>query len=279
MKRFVFLALLLATPAAAEINMADSIEWQTIDSDAVVRGFVSAMSKTMIDKDDWYDVTVTISETIRGGVKQSLHFGTRDQARAEKWRKDKTDLLLFLDNGKELVADDKNFAKFPFGLRRQNGSTNNPIELGKSEAYTAAFGVLTKDTDVLAAARTAARSTATKSHRVDVPWDTPAMKSLYGGSVVWMELPVDAALEKLAIGWITDKSLTTREEGARALAEFRSPENIARMKKLLADKDFAEVTSSNAPKMKRYLVRIAAHEALDAWHVPHTRPLLEEVAK
>jgi len=258
----LFVLCTLAAPAAAEINMADSVEWQTIDSDVVVRGFVTSANKT----GDAYDVTFQITETIKGGVKQSLQLQTT--ADPARWRKDKTDLLLFLDKDRSKYV-----------LRPQNGASESVFELGKHRAYTSAFDVLDKPTDVLAAARTAARSTATASHRLDVPWDTPAMKALYGGSTVWMTVPVDAALEKLAQRWIAAPDVSTREEGTNALANFRSDGNIEIMKKLLADPGFAEVSTTGQPTVKRYLVRAAAHAALAKWHVPHASPTIDEPLK
>ena len=77
------------------------------------------------------------------------------------------------------------------------------------------------------------------------------MKSLYGGSVVWMTLPVDAALEKQAIKWLDEKH--SREQAVRALGHFKSDANIARVKKLVADPD-AEVQK-------------AARDVLKSWHI------------
>jgi hypothetical protein len=245
----------LVAPASAETNMADSIEWQVADSQVVVRGVVTAVAGS--------DATLQIAETLKGDVKGTLHVSIPNAGKKEleHWRTAKTDLLVFLVGGK---------------LRASHFNSENPFVLGTSKAYTADFQVLTKDSDVLAAVRTAAHSTATKSHRVDVPWDTPAMKALYSGSVVWMNVPVDAALEQLAIRWLADPA--TRKEGALALANFRSPANIERMQNLLADPDFSVVTATGKPKMKRYQVRVAADAALTAWHVPHTTPTLEEPA-
>lgn len=267
----------LASPAAAEINMADSVEWQTIDSEVVVRGFVTAVATTKRHGVEWSDATVQITETIKGGVKQIVHVGIRgDAAKVDAWRAAKTDLLLFLVDGKSLLADDRDFGRYPFALRPPNGSTSNPLELGMSKAYTTAFDVLVEGPHVLAAVRTAARSTATTSLRLDVPWDTPAMKALWGGSAVWLTVPVDAALEKLAIQWLGTRE--RRTEGARALASFKSDANIARMKKLLVDPEFVVETrdAPGARPQKHYTIRAIADDALTAWGVAHTKPTIDE---
>ena len=264
MKRALIVLCFIAAPAAAEINMADSVEWQTIDADVVVRGFVTAVTKSA----DGFTVTVQITESIKGGVKKSLQANVH-MPDAARWNKDHTDLLLFLDTDK----------KHGHVLRPIHGSDHSAFELGTHRAFTTSFGVLEKPTEVLAAVRTAARSTATLSHKVDVPWDTPAMKALWGGSSVFMMVPVDHALEQLARGWIASKSVSDREEGARALALFRSDSNIAAMKSLLGDAGFSETSTNGGPTVKRYIVRVAAHEALESWHVAHKTPTLEEPLK
>jgi hypothetical protein len=268
---------LLAAPAAAEINMAESIEWVTADSDVVVRGFVSGYSTTKIDKAEFFDVTVTISETIKGGVKKSVRVGMLKGGgpTPEVYLRSKADVLVFLVEGRERSEDDRGFAQFPFALRR-GMDTPSLFPLGDAPAYTTAFAMLKKPTEVLAAVRGAATSNATKSMRVEVPWDTPAMTALYGGSSVYMDVPVDAALEKRAIEWIASADVGTREQGALALAHFRSDANIARMKKLLADADFATMTFDDKRRVKRYLVRAVAHEALKRWNVAHQTPVIEE---
>jgi hypothetical protein len=260
----LLILLALAAPAAAEINVADSIDWQTIDSDVVVRGFVTSAKKVKRG----FEVSFQIVESIKGGLKQSLQFTTPiDPAR---WQKDKPDLLLFVD---KLESNQ-------YVLHAQRGTNESAFVLGKHRAYTSSFGVLEKPTDVLAAVRTATRASATRSHRVDVPWDSPAMKALWSGSAVWMFVPVDAALEKRALEWVADaKNPSVREAGALALANFRSDKNIAIIKKLLADPAFSTVTETGKPTLKRYLVRVAAHEALAKWQVAHVKPTLEEPMK
>jgi hypothetical protein len=278
-KRLVILATLLlaAAPASAEINMADSIEWETIDSDAVVRGFVTKIKKHDETATVWFDLTFQVTESIKGGSKGVIHVGFRDfsSRNPEHWASDKTDLLLILVDGKR-ARDDKELSKMPFVPRPQNMSSTSMFELGTTKAFTSTFGVITKDTDVLAAVRAAAKSTATKSFRVDVPWDTEAMKALWGGSAVWMTVPVDATLEKFALAQLATKSTWGRADAAKALVHFRSDANVERVKKLLDDPEFATETSTDKPPVKKYLVRAAAHETLVTWGIPHKTPILEE---
>jgi hypothetical protein len=244
----------LAAPAAAEINMADSVEWQTIDADLVVRGFVAARTKT--------DVTVQITETLKGGAKKTI------VVRSPLPVKDKADLVLFLDKDGD-----------GFVPRESHGDDHSVLELGTHRAYTADFEVLTKPTDVLAAVRRAARSQGTTSIQLGVPWDTPAMKAMYSGSTVFLVVPIDTATEQQAIALLASQDQQRRTTGVQILARFRSPANITRMRGLLADATWVDVQESGKPKVRRYVIRKLAHEALASWQVAHTAPVLEEPSK
>ncbi len=142
-------------------------------------------------------------------------------------------------------------------------------------AYTSAFTVLSTRADILAAVRAAAGSPATKAHRIDLPYDSPAYQSLYGGSAVWLYVPVDGRLEQLALTWVAAKDAGTRAEGLAALAHFRTPGNIRVAERLLADPDYAVVTESGHQPVRRYLVRARAHQVLDGWGVQHAKPIID----
>ena len=80
MRAFVLALLLVLVPAlaAAEINMADSIEWVAADSDLVVRGKVTAVAKRKGPGDVvWYDVTFGVAETLKGAPRKSVKFAVR----------------------------------------------------------------------------------------------------------------------------------------------------------------------------------------------------------
>ena len=249
--------LALAAPAAAEINQADSIEWQTVDADLVVRGFVGSVKKS----GGVFETTFQITESIKGGRKQTvLILMTEDPAR---FAKEKTDLLLFLDQADGVVS-----------VHPSNVSSVSVFELGKHIAYTADFDALVKPTEVLAAARRGARSKATAGETVDVPGDTAAYQKLWSGSAVGLTVPADAALEKRAHALLAGPY--NRVRGARMLRHFRSPKNIAILKKLLTDPEAARITETGKPVMRAYLLRRIAHETLTAWHVAHAKPVLEE---
>lgn len=280
MRALILAVLLILVPAtaAAEINMADSIEWITADSDLVVRGKVTAVSKRRGPGDVvWFDVTFGVAETLKGAPRRSVKLAVRHLhgATPADWRAKKRELLLFLVDSARRTADDRDYAKAPFALRPRDGAAMILGPGGTDRAFTAAFDVLDTRDPILAAVRVAATSTATKSHRLDVPFDAPAFSALYSGSAVWMTVPVDARLEQLALGWVTSKDMGTREEGVGALAHFRTPANIAVVERLLADPDFAIATESGKKPVRRFLVRARAHKVLDAWGVQHATPTID----
>jgi hypothetical protein len=257
----------------AEINSADTLEWISADATVIAVGKVEKAAKRGGNQLDYYDLTVRVTEGIKGGPGPTITF--------VMWGDDKTvalkgrEVLVFLVAGKRYANHHKPFANEKW-VPRTGGNTTGVYDLAKpARAFTASFGVIDKRAELLAAVRVAAKSTATKAQRVDAPYDSPAFQALYGGSTVWMFLPVDAALEKLAINWLASKSLSDREDAVGALEHFKSDANTKRLLPLLADPEFAEITESGKPTVRRYLVRKRAHEVLTAWGVAHKTPVID----
>jgi hypothetical protein len=191
----------------------------------------------------------------------------------------KADLLLFLVEGKRraaVVDDDPAYAKVTFAPRYSHSATESILELGKHHAYDSAFRALATGDEVVAAARAAAGSQATRSFRVDVPFGAAAYRELAGGSAVWMYLPIDAALERRAVDWIVAADVATRKQGAEAIALFHNDANVARLENLLTDPGFVVTSINGGPRKRRFVVRETAHNALAAWNVQHATPKLEE---
>jgi hypothetical protein len=276
MKRTVLFLMLVAGPAGAEINMADSIEWVAADSDLIVRGTVTATTghKTPAGV-TWYDTTIRVDEMIKGAKAPTVRVLIPHSwgPTPETWRTSKEELVFFLVDASRRTADDKGYAGAPFAPRAGDGSVL-PLD-GRGRIFTVSFQVLTRREDILPAVRAAARGAATVSHRVDAPYSSPAFRALWAGSSVWLTVPVTPALETQALKWIADKDASTREQGVEALAHFRSKENIRRLTLLLDDPATVEVSYSDRPPALRYVVRRRADEVLTGWGVPHTTPVIE----
>jgi hypothetical protein len=271
--------LALASPVPAvptTIDFADSIESHAIEAKVVVRGFVTAVTKDKVHDDAFYDVTIQITESIKGGVKQSLRFALRGSTNHNPyaWRKAKTDLVLFLVEGKDMADDHPAFARYPYTVRRANGGDDaSAFVLGKDRAITPTYDVIDKPTDVLAAIRSAVKSGVTETASVDVPPNTPAMKLVAPGDMLELTVPVDARLEQQAIKWLASPRPRTRLDGVRTLSHFKSNANIERLTALLRDTAYED---HDEPGVRDYLVRRAAHEILQMWHVAHDIPVTKE---
>jgi hypothetical protein len=278
-----FAALIFGLPnAAAEINMADSIEWATADSKLVVVGKVATLTRRPgPGQVIWFRARVAVAETLKGPPTKSadvvIRFvGTTPPA----WLSDNSDVVLFLVDGKRRQTADGNeqgndYDKAPYAIRNGRWGDSDVIVIGKGRGYDMKFQVLAKRDEILAAVRGAAKSTATKALQIDLPSSSPAYKALWGGSSVWMYLPIDASLEQLAISWIGSADGGDRDRGVIALAQFQSDANVARLQKLLSDPATHDVSENGGPTVRRFFVRKRAHDVLSKWGVAHTTPPID----
>jgi hypothetical protein len=273
---------LVPSRAAAEINVADSLEWMVADAELVVRGAVIAIQKQPGEGQVmWYRVTLRVSETLEGKRSRTIRFVIRHLhgETPEVWRQKKTELLLFLISSKRRVGDDPGYGLEPFALRERDAVVRLRTH-GSDPVYTLDFVKLTGRTEILKAARqaVAAGASASKSHNLDVPVSSPAYGALWAGSAVWLVAPIGAKLEKLGQQWTASSDVSQREEGVKALAHFRSAANVALLRKLLADPGFVEISASQRPRVRRFIVRAAAHQTLISWGVSVKQPVLDRPA-
>lgn len=274
----VALAMVAPRAAVAEINMADSVEWMTADADRVVRGQVAAVAiRSGPGQAGWYDVTMQVAEALKGAsAAQVVVAIPQGAAEPLAWQAGHAELLLFLVDGKRRVTDDPAYGQAALALRRGERAAVVLDGASVGPLFDRRFAVLDRRGPVLAAVRAAAASTATRAHRIDLPFDAPAFQALYGGSAVWFYLPVDAQLEKLARTWIASTDVLRREEGVAALAYFPTAANRRSLARLLADPGFATVSGSTQPPVRRFLVRQQAHQVLTQWGVRHATPVIEQ---
>ncbi len=203
-----------------------------------------------------------------------------------KWQADRSELLLFLVASKRRAIRDgecregeactSEYTTAPLAIRAGRWGDGDAYKLdGSARAYTITHDVISKRADLIARVRATAGSKATQAFQIDLPLDSPAGKALYGGSAVFLYVPIDAALEQAAIKWLSSTDASERDRGVQALAHFQSAANTARLEKLLLDPATHDVSEGNKPTVRRYFVRKRAHEVLRAWGVPHTTPAIE----
>lgn len=276
----VLVTSLLPTRAHAEINRAESIEWATADADLVIRGSVESSTPCAAPMAaGWFDVTFNVAETIKGKASKRItvrlqHVGGEQP---DEWQAKKRNLLLFAVKASRR-ANDKDYNKATWALRAGLGDSAVFVldEKQVTRAFARDFTVLETRDAILAAVRAAAPSKANKSQQLDVPSESPAFQALWGGSAVWLYVPVDAALETQAIAWLKSKDLGLREEAVAALANFHTVANVARLTALLRDPAVVTVQSQDKPAVQRFVLRAQADKILTAWGVAHATPVIEQ---
>lgn len=291
MRALLVVALILAAPrrSTAEINMADSIEWMTADSDRVVVARVAKLTETKgPGQVVWSQVTFAISQTVKGPTTKQVDVMVRHLTgdTPAKWKADNRELLLFLVDAKRRAIRDgecregapctSDYARAPFAIRAGRWGEGDALKLdGSAKAFTIDHAVIGKRADLIAKASAAATSKATAAFQMDLPLGSAAGQALYSGSAVFLYVPIDAALERAAIHWIASTDARVREQGVVALAHFQSRANTERLEKLLLDTATHDVTEGDKPTVRRFFVRKRAHDVLRAWGVPHTTPPID----
>lgn len=280
---FFVLFTLAPRHAAAEINMADSVEWMTADADRVVRGVVTRVTTTRgRGQVRWFRVTFKVRETLKGAKRATVRFTMRHiwGSTPLKWKYNRVELLVYLVASRRRAKEDRRYLLEAFTLRRSTGVIGAVVRLTGPKTdpmYNMRFQHLTRRAQMLQAARQAAKVRAAKGrpvrHTIDLPFNTPAFKALYGGSSVWFYVPADGRLERLALAWIKSTSVNRRVEGIKALSHFKSRKNIRLLRRMLADKGSWTQTSGTL-RTRVYAVRQAAYKTLKRWRITVRRPLI-----
>src|SRR5439155_24785288 len=65
---------------------------------------------------------------------------------------------------------------------------------------------------------------------LQVPGNSPVYRKLWGGSAVFLMVPVDEELEALGRLWCKSQDLFERIEGAKMLGHFKNHENVELLK-------------------------------------------------
>jgi hypothetical protein len=274
------LTIAIVPAARAEINFGESIDWVIADSDRVVVGKLVKVENVAGHE----VVTVDVSKTIRGKQEPKATFVLRSYhgAIAKDWLDAGVPMLFFLRSREHAKDADKLPKCYDWQLR-DDGNYPSAVILAKQQGdgsrslnvFTRDFGMLTDSAAILkyveAYAKTIPADWKKKKMLLDVPGDTKVFEKLWGGSAVFLSVPVDAQLETLARRWCKSKDIDDRVRGAKILGNFKNDENIKLLKSLLQDPEF-----HTGDGMRRYAVRAAAFESLRGFGVDVPRPVLEQ---
>lgn len=112
-------------------------------------------------------------------------------------------------------------------------------------------------------------------HTVEIMLPKEKLQGTSFGHYARLNVPVDEALEKLAIEFLESDDYMKRWQAAQFLRYFKSPDNIDRLVQKLDDSGCNE-TGKNGQHQWYYGVRDEAYKTLDAWGVEVKRPVVIE---
>jgi Leucine Rich repeat len=259
------------THAQPLFSSNECIEYIVANSDIVVVGKLLELGgEGRSDRGEWREATIGVEETLKGehGRRLSVRLPYRLPVIA-RW-KDRSCRLLVAVTGNP-----------PTSIR--------VIDLTDEKwgALAADFTFLRKPEDVIRVARETVRRmpgvTRIQSFGLSVPREAIAgtgWEECYGtGGYLGLTVPVDERLEKRAQEFILSREMLRRGEGAQALRYFKSVENIARVKSLLDDPEWAYqhmAQENEGLEVRIYVVRQAAYETLQYWGVDAKMPVITE---
>lgn len=171
---------------------------------------------------------------------------------------------------------------------------NPPAETGMIDladkdlqVLTADFKLLRKPDEVIRAANEAVRrmpgvmriKSVTLEVPIEVVMGTKWEEYYRSGGNIRLTVPIDERLERRALEYVRSKDFSQRADGVLILRHFKSDENIARVKLLLNDPQWAYLGHAEYNKgieTRVYLVRKYAYGTLKYWGVGVEKPLIRE---
>jgi len=267
-------SLIVSIQAHAQplVPRTESIETTVANSDHVFIATVVKFRRAEQDNDqDVHEVTIAIEEA----VKQELF-------RDEPYR----GLSLRITRPASVLADWKErSSRLLVACNHYAPKQTTVIELApdKLEVMTADVKLIRDPEAVTRLARTAVSRLPANIERVhtfelQVPREVVAgtrwEKYYDTGGHLTLSVPVDQHLEKRAQDYVRSKSPGRREEGARALAYFKSDENLTLVKPLLNDQGITYDGDKDGERI--YGARYSAYRTLKAWGIDVAQPVYRE---
>jgi hypothetical protein len=271
------LLVLALSGLLSEINVGDSLDWMTIDSELILKGRVL--------KADRADRIIKVQEVLKGEAE-----GPEIRIRVwDTWSSADHSLLFFLKKGRE-----KDEA---WTLRTASYGIVDLEEPARS-AITAELKVLRDADQILKRVRSRIQLQKDQPDRykpvpetggifwrslkgrllLEVDFESEAWKALYSGSACYLVVPADPSYRAQAMEMARSKHASERERGARWLVNYGDPDAVTLLKALLKDTHRDEWVGAEPRKVVRrtYPVRTAAYESLTGLGISVEKPVLEE---
>ncbi|MDP7020554.1 MAG: hypothetical protein QGG36_32440 [Pirellulaceae bacterium] len=282
----------------------DSLEWMTADCDVIVRGTIEDLVLVKLgDPDskkdyestiDQHLVKLRVSEKIKGQVDSTISFTVGNGGKLSDWKRRKVPLVVFLrDRSLRVRSDPTRLVAAPrnhgapilrYAARGTDTKAIIAFDKGHPEIFCARLAWITDPHEMLKVVRSylkqtpSARESRSRS-KVSLSFAPPKSflrgTSWEGDRYSRMKFPIDSYLEQRARLWLKADRKEDRWLGARALVHFKSDENAAALKRLLADPGQWEkpVTVSHFTHQKvLFLVRWEAWVVLNAWGYDVPKP-------
>ena len=277
---------------------AQSIEYIVNNADIVVIGkVVDFAGEEKADQFGRREATIAIEETLKGEYQERMRVLLAYPVRVLAEWQDDSRRLLVAAQGVPLIAsqvislvtkkldflteDHRN--RLLVAANKVPPAATDVIDLTKNEleVLTADFRVLREPEEVLRIAKETIRRRPgvrrVHGFRLMVPPEVVAETKWRTSA--FLTVPVDDRLQKRAHDYIRSESYQQRCEGAEALRYFKSQENIARVKPLLADPGWGylrRAEENQGIEVRMYGVREEAYQTLKYWGVNAEKPMIRE---
>ena len=196
----VLLVFVAVARADAEIIGADSIEWRVADADAIIRASVTKVDVEKGVKGQFIETaTLKVNETLKGtgpehlkhSVRLSTAGGWEKFDRPSRWKQGAVELLVFVKNGKikSLLRLD---GKKSHGQGYRTFTLDMKVCKTKNSILAAVYSALAFEE----------KEKPNKTISIEVPPVSAEFWSeLWGGSSVFLVVPVDSRLKSAVKRW------------------------------------------------------------------------------
>jgi hypothetical protein len=274
-----------------------ALELMAADCDAIVRAVIDDfcfVSRSDDPTGDSYGVKLRVLEAFKGKSASKVTCFVSDARDLADLRRKRQELVLFLrDNRREPTPHPAGGLEY----RARAGLWDDSVIVLNKESAEVLFADLSWQRDpekILTRLRAAAGPVAERDQPdnsrlppanatlpmfdVHPPASIAAGSSIAGNPYAVIYLPVNGALEKSARQWATAEQQDLRWLATRALVYFKSDENAAILKRLLADeatwerREMLHLTGLSYPYEPEFLVRFEAWHVLSGWGYEFPRP-------
>ena len=207
--------------ADAEIVGADSIEWRVADADAIIRASVTRVDVENGANGQFIEkATLKVNETLKGTGPEHLKHSVRlftaggweKFDRPSRWKQGAVELLVFIKNGKIK------------SLLRLDGKKSH----GQGyRAFTLDMKVCKTKNSILAAVYSALEFGENEKPigGITIEAGGAVLSELYGGSVVFLAVPLDSRIESAAKRWSSSNDGFLKEQVPRILEAIEKAKN------------------------------------------------------